>query len=116
MWSRGQRSSVESMTSTLRHATWATGIAVAALLVPAPAAAVTNRPAPEPNYPTEVVIQRVEVPVAVPVDDVTTEAAQMAVAAALGVAIGIATRRRRARHQPAPTGTRVIDITDSVRL
>jgi hypothetical protein len=97
------------MSPTMRYATWTIGIAVGALLVPAPAAA---RPPREPVGHSQTVIQRVEVPV----DDTTDEAAQMTIAAALGVAIGAVARRRRTRLQPAAMGTGMIDITDTVRL
>jgi len=104
------------MTRTVHQATWITGIAVAALLVATPASAATNRPAREETGQSPTVIQRVEVPVAVPVDDTTGEAAQMVIAAALGAAIAAAARRRRSRHRPARKGTSIIDITDTVRL
>lgn len=99
------------MTHTVRYAAWITGIAVASLLVPTPAAAVTNSPVgPDPRGST---IQVVEKPV--PVDDTTNEAAQMMIAAALGAAIAAAAGRRRPRHRPARAGTNIIDITDTVR-
>ena len=108
----GRRSSVNGMTPTVRYTLWAIGIAVGALLVPAPAAAATNRP-PRPEIDhSQTVIERVEVPV----DDTIGEAAQITIAAALGAAVGFAARRRRPRRQPAATGTRLIDITDTVRL
>jgi MYXO-CTERM domain-containing protein len=104
------------MTRTVRHATGITGFAGAALLVATPASAVTNRPAREEPDQSRTVIQLVEVPPAVPVDDTANEVAQMAIAAALGAAIAAAARRRRSRHRPARTGTSIIDITETVRL
>lgn len=125
MCSGGPRSSVEgitrrpmemTVTPTVRCACWIIGIAVATLLVPTPAAAVTNRPAREDTNQSPIVIQRVEVPVAVPVDDTTNEATQMAVAAALGAAVAACARRPRSRRRRTRTGTGIIDITDAVGL
>lgn len=104
------------MTHTVRYATWITGTSVATLLLATPAAATTNRPAREETNQSQTVIQFVDVPVAVPVDETTNEAAQMAIAAALGAAVAVATRRRGSRHHPTRTAPSIIDITDTVRL
>jgi MYXO-CTERM domain-containing protein len=104
------------MTRTVRYAAWIIGTSVATMLLATPAAATTNRPAREATNQSQTVIQLVEVPVAAPVDDTTTEAAQMTIAAALGAAVAVAVRRRRSRQQPARTAPSIIDITDTVRL
>jgi MYXO-CTERM domain-containing protein len=104
------------MTHTVRYATWITGTSVATLLLATPAAATMNRPARDDTNHSQTVLQVVDVPVAVPVDDTTNEVAQMAIAAALGAAVAAATRRRRSRHHPTRTAPSIIDITDTVRL
>jgi hypothetical protein len=104
------------MTRTVRCATWITGTSVATLLLATPAAATTNRPAREETNQSPTVIQLVDIPVAVPVDDTTKEVAQMTIAAALGAAVAVATRRRRSRHHATRTAPSIIDITDTVRL
>jgi hypothetical protein len=104
------------MTRTVRYICGISGIAVAALLAASPATAATNRPARDEANRSPSMIERVEVPVAVPVDDTTSEAAQMIVAAAVGAAITAAAGGRRSRRRPARPGAGIIDITDTVRL
>jgi hypothetical protein len=93
----------------------------AATLFMTPATAAAIRP-PPPDGPTQpqAVVERVEVPVSVPVDDHTAEAVQMAIAAILGAAAASAARLRRRAHRPTgtetETGTGLIDITDVVQL
>jgi hypothetical protein len=97
-------------------------IAAALLAAPAaavffaiPAAAAAAWPAPDGTAEPPAVIQLVQVPVAVPVDDTTAEVIQMEVAAALGATIAtivMAARRRRPTHYG---GSGTIDISDTLQ-
>jgi hypothetical protein len=87
------------------------GAAVTVLLT-TPGSASATRPAPEGPAQPRIAVQKVEVPVRVPVDNSTAEAVQMAVAAALGAAVATAAtaaRRRRGRNETGP-----VDLTDAV--
>jgi hypothetical protein len=101
-----------AMNRIARLAGCVAGTAVTVILI-TPAAASATVPAPDGPEQPRAGIERVEVPVRVPVDDSTTEALQMAAAAALGAAIAtVATAARRRRGR---TETGLIDLTDAVR-
>ncbi|WP_433359963.1 hypothetical protein ACQPZX_25895 [Actinoplanes sp. CA-142083] len=91
------------------------GTAAVALILPAPAAAVPDRPAGEGAEQLRPAVEVVERPVRVPVDDFGDEATQMLVAAALGAVAAAAAGRRRPREQRDGPST-VIDLTESVQL
>jgi hypothetical protein len=100
------------MSRTARPAVCLAGVAATIALVAAPAAARPD----DPPKPTPAV-QRVEVPVRVPVDDVRAEGIQMLVAAALGAcAAGLALGgpRRRSRSTSGGGAPSVIDLTGTV--
>jgi hypothetical protein len=105
----------ENPMSLVTHpARWLAGIAATAIVViAAPAAPAAARP----EDPPKPAVQRVEVPVKVPVDDARAEGIQMLVAAALGAcAAGAAARRPRRGSLPPPGDTipTVIDLTRTV--
>ncbi len=97
------------MTRIARLAGWMIGTAaVTLLLTPVPAAA--TRPAPDGPTQPQTVVQRVEVPIPVPVDDATVELIQMGIAAALGASIAAGATATRLRRRLRSTA---IDITDT---
>jgi len=108
------------MSRNLRFAVWVTGALAAALLVPAPAEAVADRPPADGTDDLKPTVEVIEIPAAAPPRASTThpidDAAELLSAAALGATLAAAAAHLRQRRRPgaAPTATATIDLTDLV--